>query len=171
LLNYLAYPQLILFAILLLYKSVGTTTYAWAIPKYIISHDKEACNSFKAYYLYEASLRAKDRLANKDVKIMHFHAEPGIQTSLYMDRGYYWQDEHYHNNRRFMDLYRARNKNELVRLLKKKNIKVFVVTGLNKPTINEWINHDPQTRHLLPQLLLDHDSAFEFDGVFAYLKD
>jgi peptidoglycan/xylan/chitin deacetylase (PgdA/CDA1 family) len=102
---------------------------------------------------------------------MHFYAEPGIQTSLYMDRGYYWQDEHYHNNRKFMDLYRCQNTKELFKLLKKKNIRVFVVTGLNTATLVDWTNHDPRTKHLLPKLLLDRDSAFEFDGVFAYLKD
>ena len=165
----LSVMQVLVFVFLFLMKNVGSSRENWAVPRYLIKRDTGAYDAFKAYSYYRAAQRARIILKDSNAQIMHFHPEPGEQVSLFLYRDYYWNELHYNNYLENLDLYRAKTKNELLDILRKRNIKVFVTTYLGQ-RLEQWQDLDPQAKHLLLILLINKDDAFGYDPPFAYLK-
>lgn len=166
LLKIICWLQVIIFLGLFFYRAVGTSPDAWAIPRYIASGDPSAYNSLKAYSYYQAAQRAKVRLKNYTGQVLHFHNEPGMEVNFYLDKTYYWQDLHYHNCRKHQDLYKAMDEDEVLEILRRKNIKVFILTGKSSITTTQ------DDKHLIYKMLFkDKHQAFDYDEPFAYLKE
>jgi|GEM_PF-3018496 len=164
-LGVLLFVQAGIFIGLFFYKNVGLSSQPWVMIKVLAKKDMKAYDDFRAYSMYQSALRARRRLQQSTGSLMHFHPEPGEQVSLFLDRSYYWQEEHYHNWREYRDLYEAKDREHLLRLLRERNLTAFVMTGLGFYTASE------AQPHLLPKLLAAHDPAFEYDEPFAFLKE
>ena len=124
----------------------------------------KAFNSFQTYDLYEACQEVRCKLDSTGTKVLYLFPEPGQQASLYLDRGYFWQEPHYAQADSIWALSTA---DEITNRLSLMGIGAVALPGIEyaRSTV-------PPAPHLLLELLRRKDPVFEYhrSGYFAFLK-